>query len=53
MKYIVWKVTARNFKKIAEFVKQTDAESFAEFATATVRVGTRYEVTKAGETPVW
>ena len=53
MKYIVWKITPRTFEENAKFVNKEDAESFAEFANATVRPGTRYEVTKEGETPVW
>lgn len=53
MKYIVWKITPRTFEENARFVNEEDAKSFAEFANATVRLGTRYEVTKEGETPVW
>lgn len=50
--YIIWKVTARKAQKIFEFDNEHEANSFAEFANATVRAGVRYKVTKMGETPI-
>lgn len=52
MNYIVWKVTRKDFEEVAKFLNEEDAKSYAEFATACTR-NARYEVTKAGETPVW
>lgn len=51
--FIVWKVTARKVQKIFEFDSKCEADSFAEFANATVRAGIKYKVTKMGETPIW
>ena len=51
--YIVWKVTARKFQKIFEFDNEQEANSFIEFANATVRAGIKYKVTKMGEAPIW
>lgn len=53
MKYIVWKITARNFEEVAKFVSKEDAESYADFANAVARLGKRYEVTTEGKTPIW
>lgn len=50
MKYIVWKVTAQNFEEIAQFVSFEMAKAFRDLWS----LGEDgYEITKAGETPVW
>ena len=53
MKYIVWKVTDKNFTEVAHFEDAGLAQSFVEFANSTARIGTRYEITLKGTTPVW
>ena len=54
MKYIVWWITEENFEEEARFESRGFADMFANMLNSkAVEGGVRYEVTKAGETPVW
>ena len=53
MGYIVWKVTAENFEKVAELRNAEVARIFTDLSNGWNEAGVRYEYTKADETPVW
>ena len=50
--WTVWKITDENFVVFAGFSIEEHANIYAENMNKT-HDGSRYEVTKAGETPVW
>ena len=53
MKYIVWKITAENFEKVAELRNAEVARIFTDLSNGWNEEGVRYEYTKINETPVW
>ena len=51
-RYVVWRITARNFEEVARFSSRAMADAYAENMNKT-HSSIRFEVTKLGDTPVW